>query len=170
MGKVIHKELRKKLNFVHTNKWYILNSSLVLENEIHKFWWNFDIKTDYLSSSRRPDLIIINKEKRICKIVDFAVPGDHKIKLKESEKDKYLDNFRELKKLWDMEVTFIPVVIGALDTVTKWLVKGLDNLEIRRRVEIIKTITVFRSDRILRRVPVTWRDLLSLKLQWETIS
>ncbi len=32
------------------------------------------------------------KKKRICKIVDFAVPADHRIKLKECEKkDKYLD-------------------------------------------------------------------------------
>ena len=40
------------------------------------------------------------KRKRICKIVDFAVPADHGISLKESEKkDEYLDLARELKKL-----------------------------------------------------------------------
>ena len=54
---------------------------------------------DHLISTRRPDLIIINKGKRICKIVDFAFPADHTIKLKECEKkDKYLDLTRELKK------------------------------------------------------------------------
>ena len=38
------------------------------------------------------------QKKRTCKIVDFAVPADHRIKLKESEKkDKYLDLARELK-------------------------------------------------------------------------
>ena len=32
------------------------------------------------------------KKKKICKIVDFAVPADHRKNLKESEKkDKYLD-------------------------------------------------------------------------------
>ena len=37
--------------------------------------------------------------KECCKIVDFAVPADHRIKLKESEKkDKYLELARELKK------------------------------------------------------------------------
>ena len=36
---------------------------------------------------------------RTGKIVDFAVPADHKIKLKECEKKyKYLDLARELKK------------------------------------------------------------------------
>ena len=40
------------------------------------------------------------KKKRICKIVDFAVPADHRIKLKECEKkDKYLVLAWELKKL-----------------------------------------------------------------------
>ena len=42
---------------------------------------------------------MINKKKRTCKIADFAVPADHRIKLKEKEKkDKYLDLARELKK------------------------------------------------------------------------
>ena len=32
------------------------------------------------------------RKKRTCKIVDFAVPADHRIKLRECEKkDKYLD-------------------------------------------------------------------------------
>ena len=60
---------------------------------------------------------------RTCKIVDFAVPADHRIKPKESEKkDKYLDLTRELeKKLWNMKMTIIPIVIGAFGTVTKGL-------------------------------------------------
>ena len=69
----------------------------------HKILWDFETQTDHLISARRPDLIIINnkkkkkkrKEKRTCEIVEFAVPADHIIKLKESEKkDKYLDIVR----------------------------------------------------------------------------
>ena len=62
---------------------------------------------------------------RNCKVVDFVLTADHKIKLTESEKkDKYLDLARELKKLWNMKVKIIPVVIGAFVTVTKCLLKG----------------------------------------------
>ena len=44
------------------------------------------------------------KKERICKIVDFAVPVDHRIKLKECEtKDKYLHLARELKKTMEHE-------------------------------------------------------------------
>ena len=36
--------------------------------------------------------LMIKQNKRICEIVDFAVPDDHRIKLKKCEKkDKYLD-------------------------------------------------------------------------------
>ena len=62
------------------------NPAPVLENDSHKLLWDFNIQTDHLIPARRPDLIIINKRKRICKIVDFAVPADHRINLKESEK------------------------------------------------------------------------------------
>ena len=73
-----------------------------------------------LSQKTRP--YINHEKKRICKIVNFAVLADHRIKLNESEKkDKYLDLARELKKLWNMKVTIIPIVIGAFVTVTKGL-------------------------------------------------
>ena len=39
------------------------------------------------------------RKKRTCRIVNFDVPADHKVKLKVSEKkDDYLDLARELKK------------------------------------------------------------------------
>ena len=70
--------------------------------------------------------------------MDFSVPADHSVKLKESEKkDKYLDLDRKLKKLWNMKVTVISIVIVAFGTVTKGIIKGLEDLEIRGRVETI---------------------------------
>ena len=110
----------------------------------------------YLISARRPDLIIINKNKRTCKIVDFAVPADHRIKLKEWEKkDKYHDLTRELKNLWNMQMTIIPIVIGVFGTVTKGLLKGLEVLEVGGRVENIQATTLLGTTRILRRVQET---------------
>ena len=103
--------------------------------------------------ARRPDLIIINKRKKTCKIVDFAVQADHRINLKEIEKkDKYLDLARELKNLWNMKVTIVPIVIGALGTVIRGLLKGLEDLEVSRRLETIQTTALLRTVRLLRRV------------------
>ena len=103
--------------------------------------------------------------------MDFAVPADHRINLKKCEKkDKYLDLARELKKLWNMKVTIVPIVISALGTITKGLLKGLEDLEVGGRVETIQITALLRTARILRRVLKTWGNLLSLKLQWKTIS
>ena len=69
-----------------------------------------------------------------------------------------------------MKVTIVPIVIDALGTVTNELLKGLEDLEVGGRVETVQTTALLRTARILRRVLETWRDLLSLKLQWKTIS
>ena len=60
----------------------------------------------------------------------------HRIKLNEIEKkDKYLDLVKELKKLWNMKMTVIPIVIGAFGTVIKGLLNGLEDLKMRGWVE-----------------------------------
>ena len=129
------------------------NPTPVLENDTHQLLWDFNIETDQLIPARRPDLIIVNKKKRIRKIDDFAVPADHRKNLKESERrDNYLDLARELKKLWNMKVTIVPIVIDALGTITKGLLKGLEDLEVGGRVETIQTTVLLRTARILRRV------------------
>ena len=51
-----------------------------------------------------------------------------------------------------MKVTVIPIVIGALGTITKVLVQGLEDLKIIGRVETIQTTALLKSARILRRV------------------
>ena len=98
------------------------NPVSVLVNKTHKHLWDFDIQTDLLISARQPDLIIIIKKLRTCRIADFFVPVNHELKLKECEKrDEYFVLVRELKKLWNMKMTIIVIVIGTLGTVTKGL-------------------------------------------------
>ena len=72
--------------------------------------------------------------------MDFDVPADNGLKLKESEKrDKYLDLARELKKTKNMEHE------SDDDTNCNWctqyshkgLVQGLEDFEIRGREETI---------------------------------
>ena len=64
VGKVIHWEMCKKFKFDHTNKWYMHNLAPVLENDTHKLLWDFDVQMDHLISARRPELIIINNNKK----------------------------------------------------------------------------------------------------------
>ena len=86
----------------------------------------------------------------------FALQVDYRVKLKENEKkNKYMDLARELKKLWNMKVKIIPIVIGAFGTITKGLIKELEDAEIRGLVETIETTVLLRTARILRRIPET---------------
>ena len=78
--------------------------------------------------------------------------------------DKYLELAGELKKLWNMKVTLIPIGTG-----TKGLLKGLEDLEVGGQMETTQTTELLRIARILSRVLETWGDLLSLKLQWKSI-
>ena len=60
-----------------------------MQNEMHKLMWDFEVQMDHLISAKRSDLLIVNKKKkREAAEVDFAVPADHKVKLKESEKKR----------------------------------------------------------------------------------
>ena len=69
--------------------------------------------------------------KRTCYIVDFAVPADQRLKIKESEnRDSYLDLSREIRKPWDMRLMAIPIVIGVFETNPRGLERGLEELEI----------------------------------------
>ena len=125
------------------------NPAAVLENDTHKLLWDFNIRTDHLILTRRPDFIII---------VDFAAAADHRINLKECEKkDKHLDLARELKKLWNLKVTIVPIVIGDFGTITKGLLKGPEDLEVGGRVVTIQMTALLRMARILRRVLETFK-------------
>ena len=58
----------------------------VFNNETHKILRDFEIQIDHLIPARRPDLVIINENKRTCCIADFAIPADHRMKMKENKK------------------------------------------------------------------------------------
>ena len=51
-----------------------------------------------------------------------------------------------------MTVTVIPIIFGAIGTVIKGLVQGLEDLEIRGPIETILTTELLRSARTWRRV------------------
>ena len=81
------------------------------------------------------------KKKNKQKSLNFVVQVDHKIKTKESVKRDYnLDLARELKKkTWNMKIMIIPIVIRALETIPKGLVKGLEDLANKGQAETILT-------------------------------
>ena len=106
---MVHWKLARKCNFEAGDKWYEHGPESVLENEDYKILWDFSIQTDPVVEVRRLDLVAVDKRKRTCKTIAFAVPGDSRIEEKEKEKiEKYQDLRKELQKIWNVRVKIKP--------------------------------------------------------------
>ena len=91
LGKIVHWKLARRSNFETGDKWYEYGPKSVLENEDYKILWNFSIQTDHVIKVRRLDLVVVDKNSRTCKTIDFAIPGDSRIEEKEKEKIKSIN-------------------------------------------------------------------------------
>ena len=80
LEKIVHRKLARKCTFEAGDKWYEHEPESALEDEDYKILRNFSFQTDHVIQARRPDLVVVNKKERSCKIIDFAVPGDSRIK------------------------------------------------------------------------------------------
>ena len=59
-------------------KWYKYKPGLVMENDKCKILWDFTVQTDYEIYGRRSDVIVVQKNKSLSQIIDFACPYDGK--------------------------------------------------------------------------------------------
>ena len=90
---------------------------------------DFNVQMDHVIEARWPNVIIIDKVKKLCQIVDFAVPYDTKVNTKEVGKiENCQDLARELRKLWNMKVSNIPVIVEALGATSKNICKRMEDI------------------------------------------
>lgn len=87
----IHWEICRTKRITVATKWYRHEREADVENENCKVFQDFTVQTYHVITSRRPDLIIVDKERNECQIIDFALPYNARAYDKEEEKvDKYL--------------------------------------------------------------------------------
>ena len=129
-------------NGIHVkSKWYEHHLEVVIENDSCKILWDFTVQIDHVITARRPDIIFIDKEHHKCQIIDFAIPYDARVDGKEVEKiEKHLDLARELKKVWNMKVTVVPLVLGPLGTPAKALEKRLKTIGVETKILEVKKV------------------------------
>ena len=82
--KVIYRELCKKFKFDHTNKWYMHKPESVLENETHKFLWDFQIQTDNLILIQSTWTSDNQLKKENLANSELCLPLDRRVKFKKS--------------------------------------------------------------------------------------
>jgi len=89
--------------------------------------WNQAVHTDREVTVNRPDTIIKNKKEKICTLIDVAIPAYRNVVQKKVEKNlKYKSLCIEIKRMWNLKCTIIPVIIGATRIVTRSLRKNLE--------------------------------------------
>ena len=74
------------------------------------------------------------------------------------------DLARELKKLWDMKIVVIPIVIGVLGTTPKMLPKQMTDIGVKTNIGEFQKTIILNTARILRKVLEIWSVLLTTKL------
>ena len=79
-----------------------------------RLFWEFTVPTVVPLRANCPDLILVVDNAKTA-LIDVSVPLDSNIKIKASEKRlKCAPICVELKNLWGIEATVIPIAVGAL--------------------------------------------------------
>ena len=93
----------------------------------------------------------MEKEEKKYLIVDIAIPDDKNAEVKKERKVQKYDELKwEIKELWSMKrVDVVPVVIEALDTVSKKLEKWVHRIGIKLNIEHLQKTLILGTRRIL---------------------
>ena len=102
--------------------------------------------------AQRPDLVLVDKKERSCKIIDFVVPGDSRIEEEKDNIEKYQDLGRELQKIWNVKMKIIPLVVGSLGAIPKQFGNRLKQIGITVGTAQVQKIVLLAMARILRKV------------------
>ena len=133
----------------------------VLENSKCKTLRDFGIQSDKEKELQRIDIVVTDKEKRECKVINIAILGDQNIKVKELEEIAKFQDFRlHVQIFWDVKVTVKPTIVGALGTVSCEVESNLKTIGI----SIVKSCLLKAG--LLGR-PFILRELLSISESWK---
>ena len=89
--------------------------------------------------------MVLDKINRKCLIIDVAFAFDTRVKGKEKEEiENYQELKREFKWIWKLRrVTVVPVIIGALGTVSKDIEKWLAENGVTCRLESLQRARLY---------------------------
>ena len=138
-----------------SSKWYeeVPDPVRVSEDKKREIWWDRKVQTSVKMDHIRPDVVLIDKAKNQCTIVDFSVPWDKNVQKKEKEKvDSYVPLAKDVTKVWKMPAKVIPVVVGGLGTVSPNLKGYLKTLEIPDVIGCLQMSAIVGTYNILRKV------------------
>lgn len=140
VAKIIYQKLSVKCGFVQTppTAYWKYTPPPVLENSSYKLLWDRDVITDVMCSNNRPDIILIDKEKRSAFLIEIACPNTSNLQTTIATKiSKYTELAIEIQRMWKLEsVTTVPIVISCTGVIPKSLHSSLAALNLHRHTFI----------------------------------
>ena len=117
----VHWETEGKYGIECNDKWYDHQPLPTAENGEVTITWDMAFYTDKVLKHNRPDITLVHKDTQKWTLTDIAVPVDQNITTTEDEKvEKYQELAFEIRRIHGAsKVTIIPIVIGALGSISK---------------------------------------------------
>ena len=141
VAKFVHWKLCEKLHLVWRDKWYEHAPEGSVENDNAS---DMNIQCDNIIKARRPDIVLVEKKEKKGSIIDIE---------KIEKVEKYQDLKREIGGIWQMRsVNVVPVVIGALSSVTKKFEKWLEKVQVDANIGVVKKNFLVGNNHVLRKV------------------
>ena len=136
-----------------TDKYYEHEPKTVTENNEATILWDMPIQTDREIKANRPDIVVKDKKQRTCQLIEISVPTERNTSIKTTEKlSKYKDLEIEIEKMWGMNTTTIPVVLGALGLVKKGMEKYISKIPGNISIQEAQKCALLGTAHILRRI------------------
>ena len=118
-----------------------------------EIWWDRPIETTVKLEHNIPDVILINRQHKEWTIVEFSVPWDKNVFLKEEEKiQKYIPLAKEIHEVHGVSTKIVPIILGSLGTVTNQLKADLVVLGMERILGGLQASVLTGTHNILRKM------------------
>ena len=153
IGKYLHWTICKANDIKVEEKWYMHQPEPIVENQKCTILWDYGINTDRKIPANRPDIVIKDHKNKKCYLIDMSVPGDCNVVSKEYEKrSKYKDLEIEIQRMWRMTTVVLPIVIGALGTMSEDSDKYIKALPSDVCPKQVQKIALLGTAHILRKI------------------
>ena len=151
LAQYVHHAICQSFDIQTCAKWHVHKPPEVIMLKNVEITYDSIISTDRPYVFNRPDIVVRDKEKKKCYIIDVSCPNDINVSQKEQEKiTKYSGLRLELGRMWDCECTVVPIVIGGVGVVSENFEKYKAMIPADITTLMCIKITLLGSEKILR--------------------
>ena len=130
IAKIVYNALIHKKNLLY-GKQDLESPEYIYKEGNLEYWWNISINTATKIPHNKPDLILWDRDEKICQVIEFSCPADINVSRKVKEKvAAYGPLIRNLQIIYkDYRFKMLPAVVGALGTITNATKESLKEMK-----------------------------------------